>query len=67
MASNMNVKFFFTDDINKYKNLAVKDPLALYFVEDPTNGFYALYKGENLIGTGSVVTNLVAVLLSSAV
>ena len=66
MASNMNVKFFFTDDINKYKNLAVKDPLALYFVEDPTNGFYALYKGENLIGTGSVATTLAAGLMSSA-
>lgn len=61
-----NVKFFFTSDFDKYKNLAEKDPVALYFIEDPTNGFYALYKGENLIGTGSTATTLAAGLMSSA-
>ena len=64
MADNKNVKFFFTDDLNKYKNLAVKDPLGLYFIEDPSANFYALYKGENLIATGSAATTLMSGLMT---
>ena len=62
--ADQNVKFFFTSDLNKYKNLAVKDPLALYFVEDPSANFYALYKGENLVATGSAATTLMSGLMT---
>lgn len=64
MAISQNVKFFFTSDFNKYKNLEVKDPLALYFIEDTKVGFTGLYKGENLIATGSNVSSVAAGLLS---
>lgn len=60
----MNVKFFFTSSLEKYLNLVNKDPLALYFVEDKSVGFCGLYKGENLIATGSEVTEMAAGLLS---
>ena len=59
-----NVKFFFTKDFSKYQNLAVKDPMALYFVEDATISYCALYKGENLIAVGSNASNMAAGLMS---
>lgn len=62
--ANQNVQFFFTSDIKKYQNLAIKEPFALYFVEDSESGFCGLYKGENLIATGSEVNEKVAGLLS---
>lgn len=61
-----NVKFFFTSDIKKYQNLATKDPMALYFIEDAATGFRGLYKGENLIAVGSDATAISAGLMSSA-
>lgn len=61
-----NVKFFFTSDLNKYLNLATKDPLALYFVEDAATGFTGLYKGENLIAAGSNATSMSSGLMSAA-
>lgn len=60
-----NVKFFFTNDFNKYLNLAVKDPLALYFIEDAETGYCALYKGENLMAVGSNATAMASGLMSS--
>lgn len=60
-----NVKFFFTNDLNKYLNLATKDPLALYFVEDAATGFTGLYKGENLIAVGSNATSMSSGLMSA--
>lgn len=59
-----NVKFFFTSDFSKYQNLEVKDPLALYFVEDPSANFYALFKGDNMIATGSVATTMMSGLMT---
>lgn len=64
MASN--VKFFFTSDFNKYLNLEIKDPVALYFIEDATTGYKALYKGENLIAVGSDATSMSAGLMSAS-
>lgn len=61
-----NVKFFFTKDFSKYQNLAVKDPMALYFIEDTTTGYCALYKGENLIAVGSNASSMASGLMSSA-
>lgn len=63
--ANQNVKFFFTNDINKYQSLGIKDPLALYFIEDTATGFCGLYKGENLIAAGSEATEVAAGLLSA--
>ena len=63
MAISQNVKFFFTSDLRKYTSLASKDPLALYFIEDPINGNY-LYKGETLIAAGSVATSMADGLMS---
>ena len=63
MAISQNVKFFFTRDLSKYTSLASKDPLALYFIEDPINGNY-LYKGETLIAAGSVATSMADGLMS---
>ena len=60
-----NVKFFFTSDLNKYLNLATKDPMALYFVEDAATGYKALYKGENLIAVGSDATSMASGLMSA--
>ena len=60
-----NVKFFFTSDLNKYLNLATKDPMALYFVEDASTGYKALYKGENLIAVGSDATSMASGLMSA--
>ena len=60
-----NVQFFFTSDLNKYLNLAVKDPMALYFIEDVNTGYKALYKGENLIAVGSDATSMASGLMSS--
>lgn len=59
-----NVKFFFTSDFNKYKNLETKDSMALYFVEDKSIGYCALYKGENLIAIGSDATSMASGLMS---
>ncbi len=59
-----NVKFFFTSDFNKYKNLEIKDPMALYFVEDKSIGYCALYKGENLLAVGSDATSMASGLMS---
>ena len=59
-----NVKFFFTSDFNKYKNLETKDPMALYFVEDKSTGYCALYKGENLLAVGSDATSMASGLMS---
>ena len=59
-----NVKFFFTSDFNKYKNLETKDSMALYFVEDKSIGYCALYKGENLIAIGSDATSMAGGLMS---
>lgn len=61
-----NVKFFFTSDLNKYLNLATKDPMALYFVEDAATGYKALYKGESLIAVGSDATSMSSGLMSAA-
>lgn len=61
-----NVKFFFTSDLNKYLNLATKDSMALYFVEDAVTGFTGLYKGENLIAVGSDATSMSSGLMSAA-
>lgn len=61
-----NVKFFFTSDLNKYLNLATKDPLALYFIEDANTGFTGLYKGESLIAVGSDATSMSSGLMSAA-
>lgn len=63
--ANSNVKFFFTNDFTKYQNLEVKDPIALYFIEDETLGYTALYKGNNLIAVGSEATELSAGLMSA--
>lgn len=60
-----NVKFFFTSDFEKYQNLETKDPVALYFVEDETLGYTALYKGDNLIAVGSEATAMSAGLMSA--
>lgn len=60
-----NVKFFFTSDLNKYLNLATKDPMALYFIEDATTGYRGLYKGENLIAVGSDATSMASGLMSA--
>lgn len=60
-----NVKFFFTNELSKYQNLAVKDPTALYFVEDTETGYTALYKGESLIAVGSAATKTAAGLMSA--
>lgn len=62
---SQNVKFFFTSDLSKYQNLEVKDPLALYFVEDISKGFTGLYKGENLIASGNLASIEAAGLMSS--
>lgn len=64
MAISNNVKFFFTSDFNKYKNLESKDPLALYYIEDSTLGYYALYKGENLMAVGSNANSMASGLMS---
>ena len=64
MAISQNVKFFFTSDFKKYENLAVKDPLALYFIEDTETGYRALYKGENLMAVGSNATSMASGLMS---
>lgn len=64
MANSKNVKFFFTDDKNKYDALVQKDSLALYFIEDTKTGYKALYKGNNLIAVGSDATSTVAGLMS---
>lgn len=61
-----NVKFFFTNDLNKYLNLATKDPMALYFVEDAATGYTALFKGENCIAVGSDATSMSSGLMSAA-
>lgn len=61
-----NVRFFFTSDLNKYLNLATKDPMALYFVEDVETGYRALFKGENCIAVGSDATSMSSGLMSSA-
>lgn len=61
-----NVKFFFTNDLNKYLNLTTKDPMALYFIEDTVTGFIGLYKGENLIAVGSDATSMSSGLMSAA-
>lgn len=61
-----NVKFFFTNDLNKYNALTTKDPFALYFVEDESTGFKALYKGDSLIAVGSDATTQAAGLMSAA-
>lgn len=60
-----NVQFFFTSDLNKYLNLAEKNPMALYFIEDVNTGYKALYKGENLIAVGSNATSMASGLMSS--
>ena len=60
-----NVKFFFTNELSKYQNLAVKDPTALYFIEDTATGYTALYKGESLIAVGSAATKTAAGLMSA--
>ena len=64
MANSKNVKFFFTDDKNKYDALVQKDSLALYFIEDTKTGYKALYKGNNLIAVGSDATSTVTGLMS---
>ena len=63
--ANTNVRFFFTNDINKYTSLATKDPFALYFIEDEATGYKALYKGENLMAVGSDATTLASGLMSA--
>lgn len=60
-----NVKFFFTSDFEKYQSLETKDPVALYFIEDKTLGYTALYKGDNLIAVGTEATALSAGLMSA--
>lgn len=60
-----NVQFYFTSDFAKYQNLETKDPVALYFVEDETLGYTALYKGDNLIAVGTEATELSAGLMSA--
>lgn len=64
--ANTNVRFFFTNDINKYTSLATKDPFALYFIEDEATGYKALYKGNNLMAVGSDATTLASGLMSAA-
>lgn len=64
MATSQNVRFLFTKDFNKYKNLEEKDPMALYYIEDATLGYYALYKGENLIAVGSAASEMTAGLMT---
>lgn len=61
-----NVKFFFTNDINKYITLETKDPFALYFIEDEATGYKALYKGENLMAVGSDASTLASGLMSAS-
>ena len=62
---SQNVKFYFTSQKEKYYDLAEKNPLALYFIEDAENNFYALYKGENLLATGSDATSMSSGLMSA--
>lgn len=64
MANSNNVRFFFTNDRSKYEAFPQKDPLALYFIEEP-DGYRALYKGANLIAVGSDATSTVAGLMSA--
>lgn len=61
-----NVKFFFTNDLNKYITLETKDPFALYFIEDEATGYKALYKGENLMAVGSDASTLASGLMSAS-
>ena len=62
---SQNVRFYFANQKAKYDALVEKNPLALYFIEDVENNFYALYKGENLIATGSMATSMAAGLMSA--
>ena len=64
--ANTNVRFFFTNDINKYMSLETKDPFALYFIEDEATGYKALYKGENLMAVGSDASTLASGLMSAS-
>ena len=64
--ANTNVRFFFTNDINKYLSLETKDQYALYFIEDEVTGYKALYKGENLMAVGSDASALASGLMSAA-
>lgn len=64
--ANQNVRFFFTDDRNKFEALSQKDPLALYFIEDKVTGYRALYKGNNLIAVGITASQEAAGLMSAA-
>ncbi len=63
--ANQNVRFYFANQKAKYDALVEKNPVALYFIEDVENNFYALYKGENLIATGSMATSMAAGLMSA--
>lgn len=62
---SQNVRFFFTSQKEKYDSLVEKNPLALYFIEDAENDFYALYKGDNLIAMGSDATTMASGLMSA--
>ena len=56
-----NVKFYF-GSLEKFNQLAEKDQLALYFLEDVQQ----LWKGDKLYATGAIATSMADGLMSSA-
>lgn len=55
-----NVKFYF-GSLEKFNQLAEKNPLALYFLEDVQQ----LWKGDKLFATGQLATSMASGLMSS--
>lgn len=58
--ATQNVRFYFGTQL-KYDQLAEKNPLALYFIEDTKR----LYKGDVLIATGEEASDIASGLMSS--
>lgn len=52
-----NVRFFF-GSLAKYKALAVKEPMALYFVTDEETGKVYLYKGDKLFASDALASTI---------
>lgn len=54
---NPNVRFFF-GSLAKYQALAVKEPMALYFLTDEKTGKVYLYKGEQLFASDALASTI---------
>ena len=59
--ANKNVRFFTVDLKSKYDALVIKDPLALYWIEETKE----VYKGGTLFGVGAEASEKAAGLLSA--